>query len=132
MEGLLELITNGLDLVAFILVTPELVRYAGVTAQLTGLVMIVLFSASSSILLAIIVTIPLMELFDLDDPDSYIVFLGLWAVLAFSTKPILRRVMERAGSVLPRYAFFVGVCVFFVSRLIALSGALAKLMAHKS
>jgi hypothetical protein len=127
-----DLITNGLDLISFLLVTPELVRFAQPVAQWTSRMVF-------SILAIVAMTVVLL-------PVGYVYVsikhirisptLLIYAMLAAGVVTFLlgdypgniwvSGRIQRFTATVSRHLFALGVTLFFISRLVAFYGSALK------
>jgi hypothetical protein len=127
MEKYGDLITNGLDLISFLLVTPEIVRVITPTADFLGktvAVMLALFVAAAcfgALLLSVFHDWHVFTGWKL--PGGVILVIVVISLIPPEvTLPLIRWIYERGS----KHLFAAGVVLFLVSRLLALYGSAVK------
>jgi hypothetical protein len=125
MEKYGDLITNGLDLTSFLLVTPELVRVVAPTAtRLTNLAIAVI----ASFLVAALLLIPVSLIaiwFQFEGP-WWIIVLILYLISQGFLSRMSNDLTDRFSRWVSEHFLALGVALFFVSRLIAFYGSALK------
>jgi hypothetical protein len=123
-----EIITNGLDLISFILVTPQLVKFGGLRVRIAEQTKSLL--DLGFVLLVIIVVIAKPYIFI---PGVFIIILAFVGLFSFALSVMFRKyvdMIDRTTLKIGRFVgreeslFYVGVVLFFLSRVIAFLTAL--------
>jgi hypothetical protein len=120
-----DLITNGLDVISFLLVTPEILKVvAPIGTDVIGMAMALLASLGLYVLILVIPSLLLTGGFPL-----WVV----WATVPLAAAMIFAFIklgfydwVIRVSDHASKHLFALGVVVFFISRLIASYGAAVK------
>jgi hypothetical protein len=138
MEKYVDLITNGLDLLSFLLLTPEILR---ITRPITTWV-VYLATAVGVVMIGFIVpTLLLIAIYateyaigrtyrpdeEMDKSDYFV--MALWPITWLSTLFFLGRLVVHVDSWVDRtsrHFLALGIVLFFLSRLIAFYGSAVK------
>jgi hypothetical protein len=133
LETYREFITNGLDLLSFVLITPELFRFVGPTI---GKLPLRLFRFGVTIV-AVWLVASALQLLGLPPPGRDAVVVPAIAAVAFAiiieflralASPV-EPAVARTGDWMVRNAFMLGVVMFFISRAIAFAIAAHQVLA---
>ena len=127
MEKYGDLITNGLDLLSFLLVTPEIARVITPAAS-------ELIGAVATVILGTVVLSPVVLLLSFGAvwlfPSSKWVLIGLIVIIVLVSvgSAYLKglAVVDWVANRAPKHLFALGIVLFFVSRLIAFYGSALK------
>src|SRR5262249_26521734 len=119
---------NGLDLLSFLLVTPELIRFARVAVgRLTYSFVFIAISAVIAGAMALVVTTT-------SSMPTWVRFLAFILLLPFlsSLLDVFKEWWQQQGptasNAVAAHSFFIGVAVFFTSRIIAFAIAAHQLL----
>jgi len=116
-----DFITNGLDLLSFIFATDQLLRIIG---PVMGKLPLIIFRTTRAIGVFLLAAFILKKLGASELPSfiAPVISLGLLRLIKVSvdssTKPA-ESWMTKAGNVLVPNLFWIGVCLFFLSRIYA-------------
>ncbi len=135
MEGWRELVTSGLDLLSFVLVTPELARYGRATARTIMVLSVMAFFWVCPLLISALVWAVLFH--DqtwgmVQAVVTFFVWFGGTALLMRIMSTVFRRIGEPSEEFFTRCAFLLGFILFSLSRLIVFLGALERVLAQNS
>jgi hypothetical protein len=130
MEKYVDLITNGLDLISFLLVTRELVRLTAPAMRYSIRIITFFLVGLAGLIVPFLLVGLVFYLFGRDPPAWLLVQAIVWGgPIAFGLAALLNLSgwLERYAS---KHFLALGVVLFFISRLIAFYGATLKAMAH--
>jgi hypothetical protein len=117
-----EIITNGLDLLSFVLITPELVKFAVPALRFTTTFFMIIAALFLPVLLFVVG-------FEFQFLHNYIITTVIVTTIGIVCARLLRTIganAERIIMFLPRHMFVIGCGLFFLSRLLSFCLAIYK------